>query len=307
MFSLFFQSMATSCFDTLPNKAINGKWFMTVNGSTQLCESTCQNMSNCTAVTYTSLNAQSCTLWNEISAIVDISSVTTKLRNLSDSNCTLSNNENCLECKYSKAINLGGDNSAYKLVKDENQCSELCSSLKSCQGYSIHKGPFKMGCMMYLKTLVSSVPGVFNFMRKGDCLCSSKDASTSGTAPQYPSFREISQMEILGLTLVALFGIVALGGVIYVILYSYKPMKKSIPRWHSSSNSPTTPTDGKPNAFNFPIKDDTGKHESVSELRSLNMTDVHVNGKGTFRLSLPSGYVKLSDFDGNPCAEAAQQ
>ena len=288
-------SSAIACYDTFDNKAISGNWYMTVDGSVDLCVATCNSMSNCAAITYTTTFSQTCTLWSNITAIVDISNVST-LKRSSDPKCAANATDKCTECNYKDQSQMNGKETAYKSVQTLSDCTNLCNSLKSCKGYSTVQGAFQIGCTMYLNAIGKSSTGPTTLTGKDSCSCSNTGSAAAGSAP----FPPISQMEILGLTLVAIFGIAALCGVIYVILYSYKPMKKSFPRWHSTNNnSPTTPINN--NAFSDPYPEkcvDHEKRESVAELRSLNLLDFN-NQKGSFRLSLPNGYVKLSDCNGN--------
>eukprot|EP00834_Sanchytrium_tribonematis_P001201 NODE_27_length_39007_cov_1.590650.p16 type:complete len:294 gc:universal NODE_27_length_39007_cov_1.590650:8725-7844(-) len=291
MLNLVSNILAINCFQTLENQAINGRWQLTVDGDVDLCVKTCKSMQNCTAITYTTTYTQTCTLWSEISSIISISNVTTLKRSFNDSSCDSPKINSCAQCQYSAVKNTNGNQTAYKIVDSESDCRNSCDMTKSCLAYSVNQGAYQLGCLLYLEAIYESRSAASNFLKKGQCSCPSNVSSN------IPPARSISQMEVLGLTLVAIFGIVALSGVIYVILYSYKPMKKSIPRWHST-NSPTTPID---NAYTepYPIKEEE-KRESVAELRSMNLLDVDTSAVGGSRLSLPAGYVKLSDFNGNP-------
>ena len=285
--------LAIECFESLSNKAITGKWDMTLNGPVDLCTVTCQKLANCSAITYTSTFSQTCTLWSEIDAITEIENVTV-LRKKESVECHPVD-KSCSDCQYTSTKGFSSSSTAYKSVSDTKECVDLCSSMDNCKAYSLNarRTNFQDGCVLYLNNLTASTTGPSVLMKKENCACADSSAIV-------PPDHEISQLEILGLALVAIFGVVALSGVIYVILYSYKPMKKSIPRWHAT-NSPTTPVN---HAFSdeCPLKED--KRESVQELRSLNIESVEesgLSGKNSFRLSLPNGYVKLSDFNGKSC------
>ena len=295
-----FTAIAANCFQTIPNKAIQGIWDITVSGGVDVCVATCKSMSNCTAISYSTEFSQTCTLWRKVDAIVDVDNVIILAKNISNDACTMNkSNSSCTNCTYSSTTAITSNHTAFKSVNNETECANACNEMTLCKGYTLQQGSFQMGCSMLLNT-EKSINNLNTVFYKHACSCPN-NATTMIETPPMPT---ISQMDILGLTLVAIFGIVALSGVIYVILYSYKPMKKSIPRWHTSTHSPTTPVN---NAFSdpYPLKPQQEKHDSIGELRSLNLIDFNQEngGKQSFRLSLPAGYVKLSDYDGNTCTE----